>query len=36
MDHLQEKLKPIIKIAKDEGMNEEEIINVINKLLKEE
>ena len=36
MEHLQEKLKPIIKIAKDEGMNEEEIVNVINKLLKEE
>lgn len=34
--HLSEKIKPIIKIAKDEGMNEEEIRIVINKLLKEE
>jgi len=31
--HLLEKLKPILKIAKDEGMNENEIISVINKLL---
>jgi len=34
--HLQEKIKPIIRIAKDEGLSEEEINNVINKLLKEE
>ena len=34
--HLLENLKPLIKIAKDEGMNEEEIKMVINKLLKEE
>jgi len=31
--HLFEKLKPVLKIAKDEGMTEEEIKNVINKLL---
>ena len=34
--HLSEKLKPILKIARDEGMGEEEIRNVINKLLTEE
>jgi DNA-binding transcriptional regulator YhcF (GntR family) len=33
--HLKEKLKPIIKIAMDEGMNEDEIKTIINKLLTE-
>jgi DNA-binding transcriptional regulator YhcF (GntR family) len=33
--HLKEKLKPIIKIAMDEGMNEDEIKKIINKLLTE-
>jgi GntR family transcriptional regulator len=34
--HLVEKIIPIIKIAKDEGMTEIEIHEEINKLLKEE
>ncbi|MDX1699811.1 MAG: GntR family transcriptional regulator [Melioribacteraceae bacterium] len=34
--HLIEKIAPIIKIAKDEGMSEEEIKNEINKLLDKE
>jgi len=34
--HLSEKIIPILKIAKDEGMSEEEIRKVINKLLIEE
>lgn len=34
--HLSEKLKPVLKIAKDEGMTKEEIKNVINKMLSEE
>jgi GntR family transcriptional regulator len=34
--HLAEKLIPILKIAKDEGMSKEEIRKVINKLLTEE
>jgi len=34
--YLLEKLKPIIKIAKDEGMSEDEIKIEINKLLSEE
>lgn len=34
--HLSEKLIPILKIARDEGMSEEEIKKVINKLLTEE
>ena len=33
--YLSEKLKPILKIARDEGMSEEEIKKVINKLLTE-
>ena len=36
LEHLKEKLKPIIQIAKDEGMNEKEIKEVINKLLNKE
>lgn len=34
--HLEEKLRPVFQIAKDEGMNEIEIKEVINKLLNEE
>ena len=34
--HLLEKLQPIIKIARDEGLSEEEIRKVINKLLTED
>lgn len=35
-EHLLNKLQPILKIAKDEGLSEEEIRKVINKLLSEE
>ena len=34
--HLSEKILPILKIAKNEGMSEEEIRKIINKLLIEE
>ena len=35
-NHFNEKLEPLIKIAKDEGLTKEEIKRIINKLLEEE
>jgi len=35
-EYLTERLRPILKIAKNEGLSEEEIKNIINRLLTED